>query len=296
MAEVGRKLFVLLLALQLLTVVVVTPGLTAGTISAERERGLLEQVLLSRVTPWGYVLGKLLPNVGLIMLACVATLPVAGIAFLLGGVSLPDALWCEGLVLATALALASIGLFCSAHFRRTPTAIAASYTASFLGVLALPVMVTFQDYMPYTMDEASGIAGVTLSFLLVGAVCGIIVTGFASLRGRLPSEGFVITLVPIFAAAALAATLLAWFMEGRDLVNVTMDELNNTPEYFLLGNPFGALLMQTRAWEEVYRGGWEYIPWTVVWTTPIAMGVLLLVAGLFARFAALRLEAQRREA
>ena len=118
-ADVGRGLFIGLVALLTLIVLVLAPGSTAGAISLEREKQTLDMLATTPVSSIGIVLGKLLASVGWIYLLLAASLPVMALVFTYGGVA-PDDLVRAYVVLAAAtFCYGSMGLFISALLKRT---------------------------------------------------------------------------------------------------------------------------------------------------------------------------------
>ncbi len=89
----------------------ITSILTATAIVRERERGTIEQLIVTPIRPWELVVGKILPYV---ILAFIDTLEVLAIGHWWFGVPVQGALWliitCSGLLLLSGL---GIGLFAS---------------------------------------------------------------------------------------------------------------------------------------------------------------------------------------
>ena len=89
----------------------ITSILTATAIVRERERGTIEQLIVTPIRPWELVIGKILPYV---ILALIDTLEVLAIGHWWFGVPVRGALWlilvCSGLLLLSGL---GIGLFAS---------------------------------------------------------------------------------------------------------------------------------------------------------------------------------------
>ncbi len=107
------------------------PGLTAGAISGERERQTLDLLLITRLSPLQVVVGKLGAALGFTLLLMLASLPVYGILFLFGGVSLGRLALTAIVYVATVILLGSIGMYFSAVFKRTQAAVVASYGTTF---------------------------------------------------------------------------------------------------------------------------------------------------------------------
>ena len=87
-SRVAENYLVAYLAVQILAVVVLTPAVAAGAISDEKERGRLDFLRSSMLTPAEIILGKYLGRV-LYLLGILATgLPILALATLFGGVDL----------------------------------------------------------------------------------------------------------------------------------------------------------------------------------------------------------------
>ena len=80
-------LFALLAFIQLGLVLFITPGLTAGAISSEREKQTLPILLTTSQSSFQIISGKLLSSIAFLLLLIVAGLPVYSLVFLFGGIS-----------------------------------------------------------------------------------------------------------------------------------------------------------------------------------------------------------------
>lgn len=69
----SRELFMLLSAAQLFLLAFVTPGLTAGVISGERERQTLNVLLITRLTAWQIIWSKLASSSAFVVLLVITT-------------------------------------------------------------------------------------------------------------------------------------------------------------------------------------------------------------------------------
>ena len=117
--QIGQILFAALLIFEMLLVCTVTPAVTAGAISIEREKQTFEML---QATPLGsarLLWGKLISALSYVFLLIFAAVPLASIVFLFGGVALMQLL--KGLValVAAAITLGVYGLFLSALLGRT---------------------------------------------------------------------------------------------------------------------------------------------------------------------------------
>lgn len=134
-AVVGRNLFDAMVLVMLTPVLFIVPGLTADALTGERERQTLVPLQVTLLRPRSIVLGKVLASLAFVSLLVIATLPLLGISFVLGGVSVGQVARAVAAVLATGVVLASLAVCCSSIARRTQGAMILAYgTALFLAV------------------------------------------------------------------------------------------------------------------------------------------------------------------
>jgi ABC-2 type transport system permease protein len=126
-ASVGRTMFHTLLFFMLMLVCFIVPGLTAGSVAGERERQTLVPLQVTPLRPRSILVGKLLASLAYISLLVVATLPLIGVSFLLGGVTLSEVVRGVAMVLVVAVTLACLALLCSTYLRRVQGATVVSY-------------------------------------------------------------------------------------------------------------------------------------------------------------------------
>lgn len=134
----GQNGYAAMLAFQFFLLLLVTPAMTAGAISGERERQTLDLLLVTHTGSLRIALGKLLECLGLMLLLVFATLPAMCLVLITGSVTLPQVL--QGLLFlgVVAYAMLSVGMLCSALLRRTVTATVAAYLAVFaIGLVTL---------------------------------------------------------------------------------------------------------------------------------------------------------------
>lgn len=127
-------MYVLLAVVQFALLAFVTPALTAGTISGEKERQTFDILISTKLSAAGVVLGKLAASLSYVFLLIIVSLPLFSLVFLLGGVTLGDLLGTFLIYLVTTVYIAAWGMFFSAIFRRTQIATVATYLITlFLG-------------------------------------------------------------------------------------------------------------------------------------------------------------------
>ena len=154
-AAVGRSIFQWLLFFMLMLVCFIVPGLTAATISGERERQTLVSLQLTLLRPRSIVVGKVLASLAFVTLLVVASLPLLSVPFLVGGVSVREVVQGVAMVLVTAVALASLAVACSALLRRTQAATVVAYGLTLIMVVGTFVVYGAQRALDGPVDEAS---------------------------------------------------------------------------------------------------------------------------------------------
>lgn len=125
--EESQQMFIMLSFIQFALILFITPGLSAGIISGERERQTLNILLTTTQSSASIILSKLFSSVSYLLLLIIASLPVYSIVFLFGGVSPGMLLSIMGLYIFTILVFASIGVFFSTLIRRTIISIITTY-------------------------------------------------------------------------------------------------------------------------------------------------------------------------
>ena len=129
-------LFSLLSFIQLGLVLFITPGLTAGAISSEREKQTLSILLTTSQSSFQIISGKLSSSIAFLLLLIVAGLPVYSLVFLFGGISPLDFVKVFFFLFVTLLAIGSVGVLFSTLIRRTIVSMIATYgTMLFLSVV-----------------------------------------------------------------------------------------------------------------------------------------------------------------
>lgn len=135
---VGAQFFAVLAAGFVVLLALLTPALTSGSVSGERERKTLDLLLLTQASPFGVILGKWLGSVFYVLFLLVASLPAFALVYLFGGVPLIHLVMVMAVAVVTALTYSALGLLLSALFKRTGVASLISYLLVFILVFGLP--------------------------------------------------------------------------------------------------------------------------------------------------------------
>lgn len=136
--SIGLQVYSVLAVLQFALIILVTPAQTAGAISAEREKQTLDLLLCTKISSIGIIFGKLVSSLSFILLLIIGSIPLFSLVFLFGGISPGDVATLFLFYMITAFAVGSIGIFCSAMFKKTVTAAVTAYITIFvLGIVTV---------------------------------------------------------------------------------------------------------------------------------------------------------------
>lgn len=149
-SEVAVSLYNTLAFLQLLLILFITPIITGGAISSERERQTLDLLLCTDFSALKIVIGKIFVSIAHVMLLVIASFPILGIVFLYGGVGITDILLLFVFYILVAVMTASVGVFYSTIFKKTIISIVLTYIT--LGVFILGTLISFLIITEVTMD------------------------------------------------------------------------------------------------------------------------------------------------
>lgn len=123
----SRIIFYVLSIGQLVLIAFMTPALTAGVISGEREKQTLNMLLTTQQSSATIILSKLLSSLSFMTLVILATLPVYSVVFLYGGLSPKQLILVFLFYLFVMLLLGSIGVFYSTLFKKTIVSVIMTY-------------------------------------------------------------------------------------------------------------------------------------------------------------------------
>lgn len=146
----GKAIFGTVVLLELLLLSFIAPGLTAGAITAERERQTYDLLRTTLLSASSLVLGKLGSAFTFLFLLILTAIPIQSIAFLLGGVGVGEMVVSGIMLVVTALFFCTLGIFFSSLVKRTLAATISSYAAillSFLGLVVIFFMIVYVESM-----------------------------------------------------------------------------------------------------------------------------------------------------
>ncbi len=125
--QVGQSLFAALAFLELFMICAITPAVTAGAVSSEKERQTYEMLMSTPLSPTSILWGKLVSALSYVLLLLFAGVPLASVVFIFGGVAPRDMLKALMVLGAISVAYGILGMFMSVLFGRTGRATVASF-------------------------------------------------------------------------------------------------------------------------------------------------------------------------
>lgn len=136
----------MLSVLQLALILFITPGLTAGVISSERERQTLNIMLTTAQSSTSIIVSKLISSISFLLLLIMASLPLYCIVFLFGGISPGQVLTTFGFYTFTMITFGSLGVLFSTLIRKTIVSMVTTYgvTLFLAGGTAFLTMILMQ--------------------------------------------------------------------------------------------------------------------------------------------------------
>ena len=189
--RVGTLLFGALAFASVLMLAFITPALTVGAISGERERRTLDLLLVTRASALGLVGGKLLASLVYILYLLAASLPAFALVYLFGGVPPEYLAVVLAIAAVTALAHAALGLLLSALLKRTVLASVLSYLLVLAVTVGLPLGWLVAGQVAQLLPWGSGTEQPTPAILAPGVLfyASPVLALVALLRGLLFEAG-----------------------------------------------------------------------------------------------------------
>jgi ABC-type transport system involved in multi-copper enzyme maturation permease subunit len=172
----GRDIFgVIAVGFQMAFAVLLAPTVTSGVITLEREKQTWNALLLSRLTSWEIVWGKLLGSVLPALAMQLIFIPILIMAALKGGVSLGSFIGAEVFVVFCTFFYGIIGMFFSWICRRTQLAAASAMATVMISIVASPVLLALWQYLipTYQSKPETFVPLWTNPFYAMVLICGL---------------------------------------------------------------------------------------------------------------------------
>ncbi len=126
-------MFLIMVWLETVAICFLTPALTAGCISIEKERQTLDVLLTTKMSTWQIIKGKFFSSITLVLMLIISGLPVMSLVFIYGGINLWQLFLVVLVLIAITMYLASFGVFYSALIKNTIVSVILTYIT--VGVL-----------------------------------------------------------------------------------------------------------------------------------------------------------------
>jgi len=144
----GVELFQALVITQLCLILLVNPASTAGAVSGERHRQTWDLLLVTRLSAFDIVWGKLLAGLAFNLPLIFSSFPLFAPAFLFGGVAPGDLILCYVVFLVTVVLLTVISVFVSVVSRRPTVSMMVSSVVTLALALGLSLAVIIPEIGP----------------------------------------------------------------------------------------------------------------------------------------------------
>lgn len=212
--EQSREMFMILSFVQMGLILFMTPGLTSGVISGERERQTLNILLTTPQSSTNIIISKLFSSIAYLLLIIMSSLPLYSIVFLFGGVSPSLLVTTFSLYLITMLTIGSIGILFSTLIRKTIIATIITYgVAIFLAAGTAFLMVLAME-----LSRGMGINQMTTSiWTYIAAMLNPFIVLMTSFEDAYSNEisrqsGIDISLIVSYIISYLAISFFALFI------------------------------------------------------------------------------------
>jgi ABC-2 type transport system permease protein len=139
---IGKTVFGVVFAMELMMVCFLSPAFTAGAISSERERQTYDLLRTTLLPARSLVSGKLISALIFVFLLLIIGFPVQSLAFLFGGVTIQEVLISFLILMITALTYSVVGLFISSFMKNTLASTVVSYVLANLLLFFQPSLIT----------------------------------------------------------------------------------------------------------------------------------------------------------
>ena len=125
--------------MELLAVCFISPSLTAGAISSEREHQTYDLLRTSLLSARSLVLGKLISAIAFVLLIIIASIPLQSIALIFGGITPAEVLIGSLILILTAITVGALGLFFSSITRSTRTSTVLAQATTLIVIFGTPI-------------------------------------------------------------------------------------------------------------------------------------------------------------
>jgi ABC-type transport system involved in multi-copper enzyme maturation permease subunit len=152
-SKIGQQFFQTISIVQAFLVAFITPAITSGAITIEREQRTLEMLEMTRLSRVSIVTGKLFSAISFVALLLISSLPLTSICFFLGGVSPEEVIYRYLILLAGSFLAGGLGLAWSTVARSTATAVIFTYGSLLVPLFVVGVYALLSDNQRSHVDD-----------------------------------------------------------------------------------------------------------------------------------------------
>ncbi|MGV3487515.1 MAG: ABC transporter permease [Tuberibacillus sp.] len=207
----SRMLFIFLTVAQMGLILFMTPGLTSGVISSEREKQTLNILLTTEQSSTSIILSKLISSIAFLALMVLSSLPFYSLVFLFGGISPRELILTFVIFFVTMLSVGSLGVLFSTVFRKTIIATITTYgTALFLVAFLYAYILIFSSVI-FGPTPTQHAIGPFLYFIVATNPAAVIISVFEPtfVGDILNHYGETYSILPTYVISYLVLTALA---------------------------------------------------------------------------------------
>lgn len=167
-------MYMVLVWMETVAICFLTPALTAGCISIEKERQTLEVLLTTKMSTWEIIKGKYFSSIMLVLMLIISGLPIMSLVYIYGGINLWQMFLMVIVLMTTTMYLASFGVFFSALVKNTIVSVILTYIA--VGALfaitfsvsfgGMTVLYGIEDWLYWDKDIEVNLFGEIFLFIL----------------------------------------------------------------------------------------------------------------------------------
>ncbi len=261
-AEVGHELFLWIALPQIFLVFFITPAITSGAITIEREQQTLDLLVMTHVAKRTIITGKLLSAVAFSALLIISSVPLMSICFMLGGTAPVQIFTFYMEMIAGSVTIGAMGLMWSSVAKSTTYAVIATYATLFvlmLVVLIVPsvsrsngtgtaslVILSFEQtltgnyFLGYKLVDGVGLAALCTIF-------GVLMAAMATARLETYPErkGYIPRILTLLMVLIPFTSMAAWWYDAWYNKRFAAAGLNALPPIGCMCLPAGMIMLLT---------------------------------------------------
>jgi ABC-2 type transport system permease protein len=151
----GLYLAAVAVFVQMALICLISPTLTAASITSEREQQTFDLLVASLATPGTILFGKIGASLCYLLLVLLASLPIVSFLYWIGGISLPDVAICYLVMLVSGITYCTVSFLWSTLVRRGVLAQMLSVATVIVLVIGLPALALFGGVLGAAMNKGA---------------------------------------------------------------------------------------------------------------------------------------------